>query len=172
MWEKPSSPRTEKYFRLIRKTVEAFVVTQIGISAAIYYAFQAILKYAFLNVLTTFNRGFVCCGCDRIPSPSYFLLAAIASNVVSHASFLLLPCYFSCRDTPKEELLAYLERTPQGLEEFPKIFVGIFIFETCFYWGHRFLHTRMGYQFHKDHHAYYTPISNAGESWTEEEYID
>jgi len=52
---------------------------------------------------------------------------------------------------------------PSILASFGKILLGLLIFETTFYWSHVWLHTPMGYRFHKDHHAYYTPMSLTGQ---------
>jgi len=53
--------------------------------------------------------------------------------------------------------------TPNAFEAFVKMMLGLLMFETAFYWTHIWLHSPSGYRFHKDHHAYYTPMSLAGQ---------
>lgn len=62
----------------------------------------------------------------------------------------------------EEELQQYVEDTPAWYVSFYKLMIGFAIFETNFYWGHRWLHTKEGYKYHKDHHAFYTPVANTG----------
>ncbi len=74
-------------------------------------------------------------------------------------------CVWIIRDKTEEELLAYfIDEAPGHLENFLRIFAGCVFFEVIFYLGHLFLHTKIGYPFHKDHHAFYVTTSAAG-SW-------
>eukprot|EP00461_Guttulinopsis_vulgaris_P004504 UN04506 len=73
--------------------------------------------------------------------------------------------HFIMRDvTDMEEVKDYcINRAPTAFEAFWKQMAALLMFETCFYWTHRWLHSPMGYRYHKDHHAFYTPMSLAGQ---------
>lgn len=84
--------------------------------------------------------------------------------VVGQLGLMSVGTYFLFRylvDTT-DDIAAYIDRLPHWSYAFGQLMIGCFIFETTFYWFHRFLHTKIGYQFHKQHHFYTVPISAAG----------
>lgn len=69
------------------------------------------------------------------------------------------------KDVEEEELIRYItEEAPSVFENTWKLMAGYVFFEVVFYFGHLLLHTKWGYPYHKDHHAYYVTTSAAG-SW-------
>lgn len=69
------------------------------------------------------------------------------------------------KDVPEEDLIRYITKeSPSVFENTWKLCAGYIFFEVVFYFGHLLLHTKWGYPYHKDHHAYYVTTSAAG-SW-------
>lgn len=71
---------------------------------------------------------------------------------------------FAMRHEPNQDAVRdWLVTMPAFWVSTVKIIISLALFETAFYWLHVWLHSPTGYRFHKDHHAYYTPISLAGQ---------
>jgi len=46
-----------------------------------------------------------------------------------------------------DDLAVYLDNYPGVIPSFIRLMVGLFMFETCFYWFHRFLHSKYAYRY-------------------------
>lgn len=85
-------------------------------------------------------------------------------NQISLSGLLYMMAIWAMRHTDDQEhIRQWLINHPSALEGFGKILMGLLAFETTFYWSHVWLHTKTGYPYHKDHHAYYTPMSLTGQ---------
>ena len=69
---------------------------------------------------------------------------------------------FMSHTSDQAHIKAWLLATPTAWESFWKQMVACLVFETLFYWGHRWLHTPGMYAYHKKHHQYYVPTTWAG----------
>jgi sterol desaturase/sphingolipid hydroxylase (fatty acid hydroxylase superfamily) len=84
-------------------------------------------------------------------------------NQLGLTLFIRFLCNMAMSHTDDQEhVREWLLNVPSATEGFIKMMVSLMIFETVFYWSHIWLHSPSGYRYHKDHHAFYTPMALAG----------
>jgi sterol desaturase/sphingolipid hydroxylase (fatty acid hydroxylase superfamily) len=81
---------------------------------------------------------------------------------VYQSSVTAAAMYFLLRKIPDATLHAYVDATPGVATRSFQMFIGLLLFETAFYFGHRALHHPSLYKYHKDHHSFYTTVVLSG----------
>jgi sterol desaturase/sphingolipid hydroxylase (fatty acid hydroxylase superfamily) len=92
-----------------------------------------------------------------------FSFAYPSSFVPLRSSGVILVVFDWVFDSNRD-LVAYVNAAPDFSENFIKLMLGLLCFDTLFYWTHRLFHARWSklYKYHKDHHAFYVPMSLTG----------
>lgn len=93
---------------------------------------------------------------------------AVSKAIVSQIFSILINAvlvYSVLHQKTEEELYQHLLQTPNWYSSTIKLLIGIFMFETIFYWAHRLQHEIKGlYEDHKVHHQFKQPNAITG-SW-------